>query len=79
MFPPPTCEGEHGRWKDWSGQLKAYVALYKPVAQELMERIEGSNVPIDDLSTQAEENSSYVGQELVKSAKQLHYLLANVN
>ena len=78
LFPPPTFKGEHDRWEDWSWQLKAYVAVHKPVAQELVERIEGSNVPIDDLSMQAEETNSYPGQELVKFAKQLHHLLANL-
>ena len=42
LFPPPIFKGEHERWEDWSWQLKAYVALYKPVAQELMTRVEGS-------------------------------------
>ena len=48
LFPPPIFKGEHERWEDWSWQLKAYVALYKPVAQELMTRVEGSASVIDD-------------------------------
>ena len=78
MFPPPVFKGEHERWEDWSWQLKAYVALYKPVAQELMTRVEGSTSAIDDIILQQEENNSYPGQDLVRFAKQLHYLLANL-
>ena len=78
MFPPPTFKGEHDKWEDWSWQLKAYVALYKPVAQNLMDRIEGSTTHIDDHVTYQEELTNYPGQDLVKFAKQLHYLLANL-
>ena len=75
LFPPPIFKGEHERWEDWSWQLKAYVALYKPVAQELMTRVEGSASAIDDIILQQEENNSYPG---LRFAKQLHYLLANL-
>ena len=78
LFPPPVFKGEHEKWEDWSWQLKAYVALYKPVAQELMSRIEGSSSVIDDEATQREEDAYYQGLELVKFAKALHYLLANL-
>ena len=78
MFPPPIFKGEHERWEDWSWQLKAYVVLYKPVAQELMTRVEGSASVIDDTILQQEENNFHPGQDLVRFAKQLHYLLANL-
>ena len=70
LFPPPVFKGEHNKWEDWSWQLKAYVALYKPVAQDLMDRIEGSNAAIDDVATHQDELNNYPGQELVKFAKQ---------
>ena len=78
LSPPPTFKGEHDKWEDWSWQLKAYVALYKPVAQELMTRVEGSASIVDDAILQNEENNFHPGQDLVRFAKQLHYLLANL-
>ena len=39
-----------------------------------MTRVEGSASAIDDIVLQ-EENNSYPGQDLVRFAKQLHYLL----
>ena len=52
--------------------------MYKPVAQDLIDRIEGSAAQIDDASTHQEEIRNYPGQELVRFEKQLHYLLANL-
>ena len=43
-----------------------------------MDRIEGSTTHIDDHVTYQEELTNYPGQDLVKFAKQLHYLLANL-
>ncbi|CAE7295848.1 unnamed protein product [Symbiodinium sp. CCMP2456] len=60
LFPPPVFKGEHDKWEDWSWQSKAYVALYKPVAQELMDRIQGSSISIDDAATQLEENNTLI-------------------
>ena len=52
LFPPPIFKGEYERWKDCFWQLKAYVTLYKPVAQELMARVEVSISAIDDVILQ---------------------------
>ena len=41
LFPPPQYSGETEKWEDWSWQLKSYVALYKPIAGEVMNTIEG--------------------------------------
>ena len=78
MIPPPVFTGERERWEDWSWQVKAYVSLHKPFAQELLTRIEEDSFPIDGFILQQEEDCTYQGQDLVKFSKQLHYLLANI-
>ena len=48
MFPPLHYSGESDKWKDWSWQLKSYVALYKPHAREVMDLSEGAPNPMTD-------------------------------
>ena len=78
LFPPPVYHGESEKWEDWSWQLKSYVALYKPMALEIMGRLEGASVPSTDEHLIAFEHSNAPNSNLIVFSKQLHYLLAQI-
>ena len=78
LFPPPVYHGESEKWEDWSWQLKSYVALYKPMALEIMGRLEGASVPCIDEHLVAFEHSNATNSNLIVFSKQLHYLLAQI-
>ena len=57
--------GELEKWEDLSWQLKRYVGLYKPVAKQMMDDVEGAHrVITDDLceALDAEQTSSQNNQ-----------------
>ena len=48
LFPPPVYHSELEQWEDEAWQLKRYDGLYKPLAEQMMDDVEGSNRVIDD-------------------------------
>ena len=79
LFPPPHYSEEPDKWKDWSWQLKSYVALYKPVAREVMELAVGAAAPITD-QVVLNYQTNHIGQDvqILVFSRQLHYLLAQI-
>ena len=80
LLPPPVFQGELEKWEDWSWQLKRYVGLYKPVAEHLMEDVEGSNRVIDDMLCEAFDVQQAWSQndQLSLFSRQLAYMLAQI-
>ena len=77
-LPPPQYSGETEKWEEWPWQLKPYVALYKRVAGEVMNSIEGvAQTCTDQVVTEFEE-SRQLPHQLVEFSRQLHYLLAQL-
>ena len=68
MLPPPVFHSESKKWEDWSWQLKSYVSMYKPVAQSLMDRLEGTYDACIDQHLEDFEVANCPNQRLVDSA-----------
>ena len=77
-FPPPVYHGELEKWEDWSWQLKRYVGLYKPLANLLMDEVEGSSRTITDDLCEAfnVQHSRTQNDQFSLFSRQLAYMLA---
>ena len=78
LFSPRIYAGESEKWDDWSWQLKSYVSLYKPVAQTMMDKLEGSTEICTDKHIQDYEDANCPNTAFVLFSRQLHYLLAQI-
>ena len=79
FFPPLQCSRKTEKWEDLSWQLKSYVALYKPVAGEVVSTIEGSpHQACTDQVVSDFKDRRQLPHQLVEFSRQLHYLLAQI-
>ena len=70
LFQPPQYSRDTEKWGDRTWQLKSYVALYKPIAGEVMSIIEDVAQAFTDQAV-----TEQVQYQLVELSMQLHYFL----
>ena len=78
LFPPAAYGGDFDKWDDWAWQLKRYISLYKPVAKQLMDRVETLNTVVTDAATDDFDTAHGGTLRLTEFSRQLHYLLAQI-